>query len=91
MSFAMMDSDTTEKQFKVIKPCIDQDTKRRLKPGEFYTFESDFEKGRHLAEGNIVPVGTKIERAVAAPTETRKRRTRKKRNELETHNGVNGK
>jgi len=77
-------------EFEVVKPCIDQDTKRRLKPGELYTFKSDFEKGRHLAEGNVIPIGTKIERAVSGPQETRKRRTRKKRNEPETHNGSNG-
>ena len=89
MSFTIMETG----RYKVIKPCVDQDTKQRLKPGDLHNFKSDFEKGRHLAEGNVIPEADafNLERAVSEPTETRKRRTRKKRNEPETHNGSNGK
>ena len=66
---------------KVIRACIDQDTKKRLEPGDIWQPASDFELGRHLAEANVVPVDdTVIERAVTAPPETRpKRRTRRKK------------
>ena len=41
--------------FEVVKKCINQDTKKRLHPGDVVDDLSDFEKGRHLAEGNIIP------------------------------------
>lgn len=65
---------------KVIKACIDQDTKKKLEPGDIWQPSSDFELGRHLAEANVVPVDdTVVERAVVTPPETRKRRTRRKK------------
>ena len=69
---------------KVVSECIDQDGKRTLNPGEVVDDLSDFERGRHLAEGNVIPfVEREVEKAVKAPTEKRKRRTigRKKKNE----------
>lgn len=75
MSFTIVETN----KFKILKPCIDQDTKERLEPGGVHSFKSDFERGRHLAEGNITPVDdTEIERAVSEPAETRTRRKRKK-------------
>jgi len=43
------------KRWKVAKPCVNQETGQRLRPGEIVAFQSDFEIGRHLAEHNIVP------------------------------------
>ena len=67
-------------KYKVIKPFIDQDTKKRFNPGQTYSPVSDFERGRNTAEGNIVPVDdTMIERAVSEPTEKRVIRRRRKK------------
>ena len=67
-------------KYKVIRPCIDQDSKKKLQPGDTVHDLSDFEVGRHLAEGNIVPdIGPDIERSVKKPPEKRapKRRAAK--------------
>jgi len=65
---------------KVIRKCINQDTHRMLEPGDIVDDLSDFERGRHLAEGNVVPLcENEIERAVKTPPEKRRRR-RKKQN-----------
>ena len=71
--------------FKVVKACIDQDTKKRLNPGDLVAKMSDFEKGRHLAEGNIIPFNDKKrERSVKNTPETKKRRLgRKKKNDTD--------
>ena len=71
-----------EKQFKVVRGCINQDTGRLMKCGDTIYKLSEFEISRHLAEGNIVPLPTeKVEKAVAAPPEKRKRKyTRRKKN-----------
>lgn len=62
-------------KFKVVKPCIDQDRKKKLKPGDVVGNLSAFERGRHLAEANIVPVDDReVERAVRKPAERRKRK-----------------
>jgi len=62
-------------KFKVVRPCIDQDHKKKLKPGDVVENLSAFERGRHLAEANIVPLDdTEVERAVRKPAERRKRR-----------------
>ena len=62
-------------KFKVVKACIDQDTGKRLEPGDMVENLSAFERGRHLAEGNIVPADDRgTERAVKKPAETRKKR-----------------
>ena len=45
-----------ENRFEVLRPCINQDTGRKMKPGETISGLSSFEMGRHLAEGNIAPV-----------------------------------
>ena len=70
-------------KLKIVKPCYDQDGKRKLAPGDIVENLSDFERGRHLAEGNAVPfTGRKIERAISEPEEQRpKKRGRKKRYE----------
>lgn len=39
-------------KFKVVKECINQDNRQRMRPGDIVTL-SAFEMGRHLAEGNI--------------------------------------
>ena len=76
-------------KYKVVKPFIDQDTKQKHNPDELYTPFSDFEKGRHLAEGNIIPIDNKkIERSVKKPTEKRKY-TRRKKHGSETDNASN--
>jgi len=70
-------------KLKFIKSCINQDTGRLIKAGDEMADLSDFEIGRHLAEGNAVPVSdATVERAVKTPPETRRRRTtgRKKKN-----------
>jgi len=79
-------------KYKVVKPFIDQDTKRRFEPGQTYMPLSDFEKSRNTAEGNVVPVDdTVIERAVQEPTEIRKRKPRRKKIiEPETNHTGNG-
>ena len=62
-------------KFKVVSPCINQDSGKKLKPGDFVENLSDFDRGRHLAEGNIVPVDDRrVERAVKKPAESRRRR-----------------
>ena len=72
-----------ESKYKVVRGCINQDTGRLMKADDIIHTMSAFEIGRHLAEGNIVPLpNIEIERAVAAPPEKRKRRyTRKKKND----------
>ena len=66
-------------KFKVVRPCIDQDRKKKLAPGDVVDNLSDFERGRHLAENNIVPLDDcEIERAVKAPAERRRRGKRTK-------------
>lgn len=65
--------------FKVIQPCIDQDTKADLKPGQIVSFKSDFERGRHLAEKNVVPHIPEIERQVEKPIEIRIEKPKKRR------------
>lgn len=76
------------KTFEVVKPCIDQDTKKKLMPGDTWQPSSDFEQGRHLAEKNVIPVDdTTIERAVTKPPEKRKR---KRSNGVKSHNSGNG-
>lgn len=80
-------------KYKVIKPCVDQDTKKKLDPGDSWSPSSEFEMGRHLAEGNIVPIDDRvIERAVNEPQETRKKRGRQKRvkHDIETTDAGNG-
>ena len=59
-------------KLKVVKNCYDQDGKRELKPGDIVENLSDFERGRHLAEGNVVPIVNGIERAVKTVTEKRR-------------------
>jgi len=77
------------KKFKVVKPCIDQDTKKELQPGELWQPSSDFEAGRHLAEQNVIPLDdTVIEQAVKKPPESRRKRTRK--NGPKSHYSSNG-
>ena len=79
-------------KYKVIKPFVCQDRKKRFSPGDIYTPLSDFEKSRNTAEKNIVPawivdVGV-IEKAVETPPE--KRRGRKRKNVSEANNSSNG-
>jgi hypothetical protein len=58
-------------KIKIVKPCFDQDNRVRLRPGDVVEL-GDFERGRHLAEGNAVPyVEEKREAAVVAPPEIR--------------------
>ena len=60
--------------YKVVNKCINQDTKETMYPGDKVKNLSHFELGRHLAEGNIVPInGRSVERAVSDPPEKRKR------------------
>jgi hypothetical protein len=76
-------------KYRIVKPCIDQDTKKNLQPGDIWEPSSDFEHGRHLAEGNISP--DLIERAVeSAPETSRRGRPRKKQNVIATNNSSNG-
>jgi len=79
-------------KYRVVKPFVCQDTKRRFEPGEIYVPLSDFERSRNTAEKNIVPVDdNRIEMAVETVPEVRKRRTRRKKIDgLETHNSSNG-
>ncbi len=71
--------------YEVVQQCINQDTKEKLKPGDIVDNLSNFEIGRHLAEGNIIPVvEKKIKKAIIKPPETRKRRIgRKKKNDID--------
>jgi hypothetical protein len=56
---------------KIIKPCFDQDNRVRMQPGDVVEL-GDFERGRHLAEGNAVPyIEEKREAAIVAPPEIR--------------------
>ena len=57
---------------KIVKPCINQDTKRRLEPGDVVDDFSAFELGRHFAEGNAIPIRADMERAVKEQPETRR-------------------
>jgi hypothetical protein len=57
---------------KIVKPCVNQDTKKRLKPGDIVDNFSAFELGRHFAEGNAIPIRDAMEQAVNEPTETRR-------------------
>jgi len=64
-----------ESKYKVVRGCVNQDNKRLMKIGDIIYSMSAFEIGRHLAEGNIVPIPTdEIERAISAPPEVRKKR-----------------
>lgn len=68
-------------KFKVVKACIDQDNGKKLKPGDVIGNLSAFERGRHLAEGNIAPLDDReVEHAVRKPAEKRKRRRPKTSN-----------
>jgi len=64
---------------KIVKPCVNQDTKKRLEPGDVVNDFSAFELGRHFAEGNAIPIRESMERAVDTPAETRTKRRRKPR------------
>lgn len=67
-------------KFKVVKPCVNQDDGSRLKPDDIITEFSDFERSRHLAEGNVIPLAdSKREKAVSKQPEKRKRRTARNR------------
>ena len=59
--------------FQVVNQCINQDTKETLNPGDIVDNLSDFEKGRLLANGDIINTDKK-------PPEKRKKRTYRKRN-----------
>lgn len=75
-----MTSTGGRKKFKVVAPCINQDTRQELQPDDIVEGMSAFEIGRHLAEGNIVPLGgPDIERSIRKAPE-RRRRIRKKNN-----------
>ena len=65
---------------EIIKECWNQDSKKRLYPGDIVVL-SEFEAGRHLAEGNARNIEKRelIETAVNDPPETMiKRRGRPK-------------
>ncbi len=53
--------------WRVIKSCINQDTGRKMEPGEIVCELSAFEIGRHLAEKNMIPM--EPETASVAPPE----------------------
>lgn len=56
---------------KIVRPCFDQDGRTRLRPGDIVEL-GDFERGRHLAEGNAVPfIEEKREAAVVFQPEIR--------------------
>lgn len=65
---------------KILKKCYDQDGRRWLLPGEIVGNLSDFERGRHLAEGAAVVHDKEIETAITDPPEkaVRRRGRRKK-------------
>lgn len=63
-------------RLEFIKDCINQDTKEQLHPGDVREV-SDFEAGRHLAEGNAKLFEAPA-REAEVETMTRRRGRRKK-------------
>lgn len=66
-------------KIEILKKCINQDNKKRLKPGDILKV-SEMEAGRHLAEENarLYPVETAVKKPPCTMV-TRKGATRKKR------------
>jgi hypothetical protein len=70
-----------ERVLKVVKECINQDTGKRLYPGDIVRSISIMEMSRHTAEGNMIPVTKKdtTEKAIMKPRETRTKPRPKKK------------
>jgi heme-binding NEAT domain protein len=69
-------------KFKAVNEFFDQDRKTKIKINDIWVPISDFEKGRHLANNNVIPVNSnEVERSVKKPYETRKKRGRPKKSQ----------